>query len=245
VKCGCNDAFVVRLDDIDGALATVTCVDGCRTTIERAMLRPIIRGEQLRPWSVQPSAEHIIWTHGPNGAVLPSLPPHATRLLARWRRQLEARADARRCTRWWSLFRTESARSDRPRVVWGDVGREPRAVVLDANAGAVPLNSCYVAHCVDECDAHALAALLNGPLAHAWLDALAEPARGGYRRFLGWTVSLLPVPRDWSRARRGLAPLGARATAHGGVSDVALLEAAADAYKVEQADVAALVAWDG
>ncbi|MGH7622696.1 MAG: hypothetical protein ACREMU_10190, partial [Gemmatimonadaceae bacterium] len=161
------------------------------------------------------------------------------------RRQLEARTDARHCARWWTLFRTESARSDGPRVVWGDVGRDPRAVVIDAGTAVVPLNSCYVAHCADEVDAHALATLLNGPLARAWLDALAEPARGGYRRFLGWTVSLLPVPRDWVRARDTLAPLGARAALHGGVSDLALLEAAAHAYEVDQANIASLVAWDG
>ena len=37
---------------------------------------------------------------------------------------------------------------------------------------------------------------------------LAEPARGGFRRFLGWTVSALPVPRDWPRAVRLLHPFG-------------------------------------
>ena len=245
VKCGCNDAFLVRLDDVDGPLAEVTCADGRRATIERAMLRPVVRGEQLRPWFVQPSAEHIIWTHAPDGAVLPSLPPHAARVLGRWRRQLEGRTDARQCARWWSLFRTESAACDRPRVVWGDVGRTPRAVVMDAGVVVAPLNSCYVARCVDEVDAHAIAALLNGPLARAWLDALAEPARGGYRRFLGWTVSLLPLPGDWDRARDTLGPIGACAAREGNVSDVALLAAAVRAYDVDAADVASLLSWHG
>ena len=245
VKCGCNDAFLVQLDDVSGTLAQVICADGRRATIERTMLRPVIRGERLRPWSVQPSPEHIIWTHAPNGTVLSSLPPHAARLLGRRRRQLEARTDARHSPRWWSLFRTESARSDGPRVVWGDVGRAPRAVVIEAGVSVVPLNSCYVAHCANETDAHALAALLNGPLARAWLDALAEPARGGYRRFLGWTVSLLPVPRDWARARELLAPLGARAAQHDDVSDVALLEAAMRAYDITQRDITSLLVWDG
>jgi len=221
----------------------VTCADGRRTTIERSMLRPLIRGEQLRRWAVQPS-EHVIWTHGPSGAVLSSLPPLAARALARWRRQLESRTDGRRSTRWWSLFRTESARCDRPRVVWGDVGREPRAVMLAAGVPAVPLNTCYVVHCADDEDAYALAALLNTPVARAWLDGLAEPARGGYRRFFGWTVSLLPVPRDWARARHTLAPLGMRATQGNVVSDLELLAAAAHAYGVRETDLAPLVAWD-
>jgi hypothetical protein len=84
-----------------------------------------------------------------------------------------ARADARRAVRWWTLFRVEAARVDRPRVVWADLGRVPRAAVLFAGDAAVPLNTCYVARCRDETDACALAALLNGPLAAAWLNALA------------------------------------------------------------------------
>ena len=153
------------------------------------------------------SAESIIWTHDTGDVPMPVLPPHAARWFALWRRHLVARADARHRARWWSLFRTESARFDRPRVIWGDVGREPRASVLDAGNPVVPLDSCYVVRCEDACDAHTLAALLNGALARAWLDALAEPARGGYRRYFGWTLSLLPLPRDWRRACRILAPL--------------------------------------
>ena len=61
---------------------------------------------------------------------------------------------------------------------------------------------------VDIDDAHALATLLNSSLVAAWLNSIAEPARGGYRRYLGWTLSLLPVPVDWIRARNLLAPLG-------------------------------------
>ena len=92
-------------------------------------------------------------------------------------------------------------------------------------------------------DAFALAALLNGPLARAWLDALAEPARGGYRRYLGWTMSLLPVPSDWNApatsSRRSAKPRASgerRATAN-------LLDASLAAYGVDRRDVAPLVAW--
>ena len=160
-----------------------------------------------------------------------------------WRRRLAARADARHETRWWSLFRTEAAASDRARVVWGDVGREPRASVLLAGDPRVPLNTCYVARCRDARDAFALAALLNGPLARAWLDSLAEPARGGYRRYLGWTMSLLPVPRDWNRARDILAPLGEAGARGEAPSDQELLDASLAAYGADRREHAAMVAW--
>jgi hypothetical protein len=97
------------------------------------------------------------------------------------------------------------------------------------------LNSCYVVRCIDDCDARALTALLNSPLAAVWLNALAEPARGGYRRYLGWTVGQLPIPRDWKRARAVLAD-----AAHG---DDELLESVLKAYRLRRADVAPLLEW--
>ena len=131
-----------------------------------------------------------------------------------------------------------------PRVVWGDVGREPRALVLDAGDPRVPLNTCYVVRCRDITDARALATLLNSPLARAWLDTIAEPARGGYHRYLGWTTSILPLPSDWRRARAILAPLAERAVQHAcAPGDAELLDATLAAYELHLDDVAPLVAW--
>jgi hypothetical protein len=247
VKCGCNDAFIVRVCDDDTMVAAVHAA--ARTgTVERALLRPLVRGETSGPWrSRGESTESIIWTHDDTGAPLRTLPPHAARWLAPWRKRLADRSDVRRATPWWSLFRITAAQSDRPRVVWADVGRAPRAMVLAPGDPTVPLNSCYVLHCRDLLDAHALAALLNSPVGAAWLHVLAEPARGGYRRFLAWTVALLPIPHDWSRARAILAPLGERAA----MGDLpppapdALRDAALRAYRVRLAHVAPLLAWTG
>ena len=243
VKCGFNDAFVVELLTSGGDVAEVRAVDDRRAAIECNMLRPLLRGEALRRWRVPESREHIVWTHDATGAALSSLPPLSARWLARWRRELTARTDARRSAKWWSLFRTEAARCDRPRVVWGDVGREPRAAILDAGDPSVPLNSCYIVRCQDDEDALAFAALLNGPMARAWLDTIAEPARGGYHRYLGWTLSLLPTPGDWTRARRILAPLGERGRRAQPPSDSELFEASLEAYALDRRSMAPLIAW--
>jgi hypothetical protein len=243
VKCGCNDAFIVSLLSADKDVADVETSDGRRVQIEESLLRPLLRGEQLSAWRPRVGGEHIIWTHGTDDAPLASLPPNAARWLGRWKRPLDARTDSRHRTRWWSLFRTESAACRTPRVVWGDVGRQPRASVIDAGDPTVPLNSCYVARCATSADAHALVALLNGPLARAWLNAIAEPARGGYRRYLGWTMSLLPIPRQWERARELLAPLGEQGRAGSPPTDHELLVASLHAYGLDHDDVAPLVAW--
>jgi hypothetical protein len=244
VKCGCNEAFLVRCTGERGGVAEIESLDGRHGTVEAQLLRPALRGESVRAWRRLPVAEHMIWTHGAQGAVLRELPPLAGQWFARRSHALARRTDARRGMPPWTLFRTEAARDDRPRVVWADVGRTPRALVLAAGDRAVPLNSCYCVQGRDDHDAIALATLLNAPLVAAWLELLAEPARGGYRRYLGWTMALLPLPRDWERARAVLAPLGERALRdHTAVSAADLLEASLDAYGLPRHDVAPLLAW--
>lgn len=75
------------------------------------------------------------------------------------------------------------------------------------------------------------------------LGALAEPARGGYRRLLAWTMALFPVPDDWSRARDVLGSLGDRAVGGDVVSPADLFDAACHAYRVRPATVRALCDW--
>jgi hypothetical protein len=243
VKCGCNDAFIVELIEADGDLAEVRPSSGANVVIERSMLRPLLRGDAVRPWTSPRTAEHIVWTHDEIGAPLAKLPPKTAAYLGAWRRDLVKRTDARRTARWWSLFRIDGARDDVPRVVWSDIGREPRAAVLRGGDPTVPLNSCYVVRCASNEDAFALATLLNSPIARAWLNALAEPARGGYHRYMGWTMSLLPMPRRWDRAVELLAPIGARSCAGHAASESELFDAALAVYGLRRDEIEPLVQW--
>jgi len=244
VKCGLNEAFIVRCTDSQSAIATIN--DGRRTgRVERSMLRPLLRGDAMAAWRPQPNGvrEWILWTNDARGAPLRTLPPLAHAWLAPWRSGLARRADARSRGPWWSLFRTAAAGTPLPRVVWADVGRTPRALVLAPNDPTIALNSCYVLPCRDPRDAHALAALLNSPLIAAWLALIAEPARGGYRRFLAWTIALLPMPRAWSHARELLAPLAQRAQRGREPDNNELLDATLRAYRLRHPDIEALLQW--
>ncbi len=239
--------------------------------VERHMLRPVVRGRTVGRWtvtrqsasaqlapdpavhpigqrqSVAAGPEMILWTHEENGAgaaaPMVALPPGAARWLAPWRHRLAARSDTRGRGPWWALFRTDSAAAKKPRVVWADIGRMPRAAVLPAGDNTVPLNSCYAVRAPGEMDAHALCAIINSTVAASWLNVLAEPARGGFHRYLAWTVSLLPIPTDWARARAVLGPVGERAAA-GEVPDSDELSAnVAAAYGLSSTALAPLVSW--
>ena len=242
VKCGCNDAFLVTAAALEAGETVVSSVRG-NVRLDASLLRPVLRGEHVRRWRSPGTGEWIVWTHGRDGRALATLPTATARWLGRWRSDLAARSDARGNGAWWSLFRVEGARNDRPRVVWADVSRGPRATVLPAASPVIPLNSCYVLPCRDDVDAAALVTLLNSPLTAAWLDAIAEPARGGYRRYMAWTMSCLPIPFNWARAREILAPLGVRAVAGETVADSEVFGATCEAYGFGVRGVAALVEW--
>lgn len=208
VKCGLNSAFLVRATEHEDDTATIV-EDGRKFVVERVLLRPALRGDAIgvagaRVATATPELS-ILWTHAADGAPLRSLPPRTTRWFARYRTQLELRRDARARQPWWTLFRTEAARYESTRLVWADLGRSLRTTILPAGDPTVPLNTCYVLRTASFADACALNTLLTSPVAAAWLDVIAEPARGGWRRFLGWTVAALPVPANWDSVRASLA----------------------------------------
>jgi hypothetical protein len=242
VKTGCNSAYIVRVESTDGDLACITG-GGRMGIIEREMLRPLIRGETLEKWIATSPREYLVWPHDEHDRPRRALPPLARRWLLPFHDALSARTDLHGRFPWWSVFRTESASHAKPRVIWADFGLTPRATVIEAHEPFIALNSCYVVSCETIGDAHSLATLLNSSLAAAWLNSIAEPARGGYRRYLGWTLSLLPIPVDWNRARTLLAPLGERAM-HGDIpADDEILGAVLGAYHLCLPDVQPLLSW--
>lgn len=241
VKTGCNSAFVVRSGKECGELTSIVA-DGKHGDVETHLLRPLVRGETLTRWRTATDDERIIWTHDPAGLPLRTLPPHALRWLARSRRALERRSDSR-SDRWWSLFRIESACASSPRVIWADFGRSPKAAILEADDPTVPLNSCYSVTCPNISDALAFAAILNSRVAAAWLASIAEPARGGYHRYLGWTIARLPIPVDWPRVVGMLAPIAQRARAGSEPADDDLDAAVLAAYDLDAAALNPLLDW--
>jgi len=116
-------------------------------------------------------------------------------------------------------------------------------MVLPAGDRTVPLNTCYVLSTRDLVDALALATLMNSPVADAFVGAIAEPARGGYRRHFAWTMARLPVPDDWARARELHAPIGARALQGDSPGRTELMHTVLDAFRVRSRSVAPLIEW--
>lgn len=167
--------------------------------------RPAVRGRDISAWHCQPR-RHVLWTHGADGMPLARLSREFSERLSTHEERLRLRADYRGGPP-WQLFRTALGLAPH-RVVWPDLGRRLAAVVPPRDV--VPLNTVYGIATRESSDAAALAALFNT----CWLTTLArlvaDPARGGFRRFNARVVGGLPVPPRESPVWTELARRGAR-----------------------------------
>jgi hypothetical protein len=199
VKTGADSIFVGRLIEHRDDACLVRLADH-DVPLEPAVLRPAVRGRDLRPFR-SAGDRVLLWPYDGAGAPRRSLPPLATRWLGRHRTTLEARSDFRGGPP-WILFRTPAAFAPH-RVVWPDLARSPHAVALDVLRGdAVPLNTCYVSAAPDEPTALALAATLNSTWIRVLLRLRADEARGGYRRHNARAMGAVPVPPDGEHRQR-------------------------------------------
>ena len=191
--------------------------------------RPAIRGRDIAAWRCKPG-RYVLWTHGADGTPFDRLPRELTERLSGHEDRLRRRADYRGGPP-WQLFRTGLASAPH-RVIWPDLGRRLSAAVPAPDG--VPLNTVYGIATRDSADAAALAALFNS----CWLTALArlvaDPARGGFRRFNARVVRGLPVPAAGSAVWAELARRGHRCES---ADDLI-----ADAFELDGADRRALAA---
>jgi len=192
VKTGADAVFVGRHRGTLAAACRVR-LGGEEVELEGAVLRPALRGRDVRPFHAA-GDRVVIWPYDAAGTLQP-LPPLAARWIRRHRAALERRSDFRGGAP-WALFRIGAAVA-RHRVAWPDLALRPHAVALDAaRSAAVPLNTCYVSALADDATALALAATLNSTWIHALLLLRADEARGGYRRHNARTMAAVPVPPD-------------------------------------------------
>src|SRR5207237_2980425 len=203
VKTGADDLFLVD-EECPGA-------------------RPAIRGRDIQAWRCRPR-RFVLWTHGGDGRPLTALPKEVSEHLAAHDDRLRQRSDYRGGSL-WQLFRTALGLA-RHRVVWPDLHRRLAAAVPEP--AIVPLNTVYGIVTRGPADAAALAALFNS----RWLTALArlvaDPARGGFRRFNARVVRGLPIPPNGAAVWSDLARHGRNCES----AD----ELIADAFELDLAD---------
>jgi hypothetical protein len=214
VKTSANDVFLVKEfnDTASRSVVAVTNAGGDKRTVEKDLLRPVIRGEDLAPWEYKTSG-YIIWTHTDDGStVLHKLPANAMRYFESYRERLASRDDYKKGQPLWTIFRV-SPEKLAEKTGWGELARMMEAVVIpssysDERLGerrAIPLQTVYFVSSGDSDLDYALAAFLNSTPVRSFLVSFAERARGRYFRHFSWTVGLIPLP-DQLRKGKGKQP---------------------------------------
>jgi len=203
-KTGADSVFVGTVDRVDGEVVVVR-FGSESVPIETHLLRPALRGRDVRPFAVR-RTHVLLWGHDQAGEPLRSLPRLAEKHIRRHASLLTCRSDYRG-EALWSVFRTGPALAPH-RVTWPDIARRPRAVTLAASGApdAIPLNTCYIYAAPDREGALAAAAVLNSTWAEAYVRAHADEARGGYRRINARVTGAIPVP-DAGSSRTALCDL--------------------------------------
>lgn len=226
VKTGADAVFVGVLLHLKNGVGVVEFA-GHPVEVEAELLRPAVRGRDVRPYRAAPSRV-LLYAHHASGRPLPRLPSLAARYIDSHSSELRRRADQHGGPP-WEVFRVRAALATH-RVIWADIARRPVAVALDETEvpRALPLNTCYVAPAPDRESALVIAAILNSTWAAVLAAVTADEARGGYLRINARVAAGLPIPPH-GPARTRLADLSADAHRFPPVDHAALDDAVADA----------------
>jgi hypothetical protein len=196
IKTGLNDAFIIGTPTRDRLVAA--------DPKSADLLRPFLRGENVKRWRVEPEGLWLINT--PKGKVDIDAFPAIRDWLLPFKPQLEKRAAQQE---WWELQQAQLAYQPKlgeVKIVWGHFAHE-RSFCIDS-AGFFLNNKCFFVPIAAE----ELCALLNSTLAWACLAAVARIKRGGYFEAEAQYVEQLPIPEMNAAARARLAALGEACT---------------------------------
>ena len=224
VKTGADRYFVGRALRCDDDYVTLK-LGAEEVTIEKEVVRPVVRGRDVKRFGFK-SSMWIVWCLDENGRPVRTPPPLARRYFESVRNRLLRRADYKSGPP-WIVFRTAAAVSNRS-VIWADLSRRSRATVNDGTV--VPLNTCYHASTATPDMAFAFSCVLNSIWTDAVAVAIADEARGGYRRFNAHVVGMIPFPTG-EASIRNLATIG-RSAIKEGVSDDDIDDAVANALDI-------------
>ncbi len=178
IKTGLNEAFIVDQFTRDRLVE--------RDKKSSKLLKPFVRGENVKRWCIEPEALFLINT--PKGKVDIATYPSVRDWLLPFKPELEKRATKQE---WWELQQAQLAyqgKFEAPKIVYQDI-TATNPFALDRN-GFLVANTCYV---IPSDDA-ALLAYLNSKLAWFFLSSVTNIARGGYLRLRTEFVEQLPLP---------------------------------------------------
>jgi SAM-dependent methyltransferase len=211
VKTAANGIFVVTASEPTDSPAElmVTTEGGEVLRLERSLLRPLVRGRDLRAWGYSVK-DAIIWTHhDKTGAVLRSLPERAADYFRRHSRELEARDDFQQGMPTWTLFRVSEEKLGL-KVAWKKYGTEMQSAMVEREHSLaltgmtllVPLQTAYFIPVQVRDEGLLMAGVFNSIPFRTLMMSFAVRARGAYFHYISWIVGLGLLPVTHSQVKQ-------------------------------------------
>jgi methylase of polypeptide subunit release factors len=207
VKTAANHIFVVRRVEPsdDPNEVVVEMESGELVRVERNLLRPLLRGENIQAWRFE-VREWILWTHDDvTGEVLGDLPPRAKRYFESHANELCRRSDYRSRQPFWTIFRVSPDKLG-DKVAWQRISNKMDAVYVPRifeGQIVICLDSVYFVPTGTPEIGLATAAWLNSLPVRTYMMAYSERLRGSYFQHHAWVIACLPVPRPLLRLWEG------------------------------------------
>lgn len=207
IVTGANRRFIVTsIEPTDSASEAMATTEGGEVLrLEKSLLRPLIRGRDLRAWGYSVK-DAIIWTHDDKtGSVLDSIPKRGQAYFLKHSKELQARDDFKEGTPIWSLFRV-SAEKLGLKVAWKKYGTEMQSAVVEREHSferggkrlLIPLQTAYFIPIKARDEGLLMAGVFNSIPFKTLMMSFAARARGAYFHYISWIVGLgvLPVTRS-------------------------------------------------
>ncbi len=196
IKTGLNEAFVIDTSTRDRLIA--------RDPKSADLLKPFLRGEDVKRWRVEPEGLWLINT--PKGKVDIEAYPAVRDWLLPFKPALEKRATKQE---WFELQQSQLAYQpnfETAKIVYQDITLTNPFSIDDKSYFLA--NTCYFMPISDS----SVLAVLNSSLVWFTLKAITNIARGGYLRLRTDFVERLPIPSIPPTARDRLSTLAQTCT---------------------------------
>ena len=209
VLTGYNDAFIISSETREKILAN--CADESEKQRTSAIIRPILRGRDIKRYSYEYADQYIIATFPSRQYNIDDYPTLKQFLLSFGIERLEQtgkeyiingeKVKARKKTnnKW---FETQDSISywdefSKPKIVWAELSRTGNSFAY-SDDGAMVLNTCYILSFNDnefhEKELNTLLGFLNSNVALFYLDIISSKLDETGWRWLKQFVELIPVP---------------------------------------------------
>ena len=209
VLTGYNDAFIISSETREKILEN--CADESEKQRTSAIIRPILRGRDIKRYSYEYADQYIIATFPSRKFNIDDYPTLKKFLLSFGIERLEQtgkeyiidgeKVKARKKTnnKW---FETQDSISywdefSKPKIVWAELSRTGNSFAY-SDDGAMVLNTCYILSFNDnefhEKELNTLLGFLNSNVALFYLDIISSKLDETGWRWLKQFVELIPVP---------------------------------------------------